>query len=121
MSPFTHDLKNMKPGHYEIRIKEPITDKWLAWFDEFTVTRTESGETLLTGPITDQSALHGLLAKIRDLNLTLLTVNLIQPEPSSQKGWPKVTTWIKQHDVLLFFLIVFVLGWPRAIVEGIIA
>jgi membrane protease YdiL (CAAX protease family) len=106
------------PGWYEIRIKEEIGEKWLAWFDEFTVTRTESGETLLTGPIADQSALHGLLAKIRDLNLTLLTVNLIQPESSPEMGRSKVTAWIRRHDVLLFFLMVFVLGWPRAIVEA---
>ena len=70
--------KSVRPGHYEIRIKEPIGEKWLAWFDEFTITRTDLGETMLTGPIADQSALHGLLGKIRDLNLTLLSVNRIE-------------------------------------------
>ena len=60
---------------YEIRIKEGIRDKSLTWFDEFAITQTASGETLLTGPIADQAALHGLLAKIRDLNLTLISVN----------------------------------------------
>jgi hypothetical protein len=60
---------------YEIRIKEEIREKSLAWFEEFSITQTTSGETLLTGPIADQSALHGLLAKIRDLNLTLISVN----------------------------------------------
>ena len=114
----THGSKEVQPGHYEIRIKEPISEKWLAWFDEFTITRTESGETLLTGPIADQSALHGLLAKIRDLNLTLLTVNPIQPVPAQEKAVSKMTTWIRQHDVLLFFLMVFTLGWPRAIAEA---
>lgn len=74
-----------EPGFYEIRVKEPITDKWLAWFDEFHVTRTNAGETLLTGTIVDQAALHGLLAKIRDLNLTLLTVNIIQTETHQGK------------------------------------
>jgi hypothetical protein len=68
----------VQPGHYEIRIKEPIGEKWLAWFDEFTIASTESGETLLTGPIADQSALHGLLTKVRDLNLTLISVNRIE-------------------------------------------
>lgn len=67
-------------GRYEIRIKEQIDDKWLPWFGEYTVTRTESGETLLTGSITDQAALHGLLAKIRDLNLTLVSVNRVEKE-----------------------------------------
>lgn len=75
----THDLKNIRPSHYEIHIKELIADKWLVWFEEFSITRTDSGETLLTGPIADQSALHGLLAKIRDLNLTLVSVNCIEP------------------------------------------
>lgn len=74
-----------QPGRYEIRIKEPIDDKWLPWFDEFTVTRAESGETLLAGSIPDQSALHGLLAKIRDLNLTLISVNQIEPKKHNPK------------------------------------
>jgi hypothetical protein len=60
---------------YEIRIKEGICEKSLTWFEEFSVTQTTSGETLLTGPVADQSALHGLLAKIRDLNLTLISIN----------------------------------------------
>jgi hypothetical protein len=60
---------------YEIRIKEEIREKSLTWFEEFAITRTTSGETLLAGRIADQSALHGLLAKIRDLNLTLISVN----------------------------------------------
>ena len=65
-------------GCYEIRIKETIGKKSLAWFEEFTITQTASGETLLTGSIADQSALHGLLAKVRDLNLTLISVNRIE-------------------------------------------
>jgi hypothetical protein len=74
-------LPRMEPqtGKYEIRIKEMISDRWLEWFGEFTITRTPAGETLLAGPIADQSALHGLLAKIRDLHLTLLSVNRIEP------------------------------------------
>jgi hypothetical protein len=72
-----------QPGRYKILIKEQIDGKWLAWFDEFTITRTESGETLLTGSIPDQSALHGLLARIRDLNLTLISINRIKPKESN--------------------------------------
>jgi hypothetical protein len=74
----TQQPQPILPGRYEILIKEQIDDKWLAWFDEFIITLTESGETLLTGSIPDQSALHGLLAKIRDLNLTLISVNRIE-------------------------------------------
>ena len=71
-------------GWYEIRIKEEISEKSLTWFDEFIVTRTTSGETLLTGSIIDQSALHGLLSKICDLNLTLISVNRIEKESNGQ-------------------------------------
>jgi hypothetical protein len=63
---------------YEIRIMEQIGERTLAWFDEFTVTSTASGETVLAGQIADQSALHGLLARIRDLNLTLISVNRVE-------------------------------------------
>ncbi len=60
---------------YEIRIREPLGEEKLIWFDEFIITQAETGESILTGPLIDQSALHGLLAKIRDLNLTLISVN----------------------------------------------
>lgn len=87
----SNNLQNsiIQPGRYEIRIKEPIADKWLPWFDEFTVTRAESGETLLAGSIPDQSALHGLLAKIRDLNLTLISVNQIETKKDNPKEGAK--------------------------------
>lgn len=69
-----------QPTHYAILIKEQLAPSILEVFDGFTVTRTASGETLLAGPVVDQSALHGLLAKIRDLNLTLISVNQIEPK-----------------------------------------
>jgi hypothetical protein len=67
-----------QPSRFEIRVKEQIDEKWLPWFDEFTITCAESGETLLIGTITDQAALYGLIDKIRDLNLTLISVNEIK-------------------------------------------
>lgn len=70
-----------QPSRFEVRVKERIDEKWLAWFDEFTISRAESGETLLIGTITDQAALHGLIAKIRDLHLTLISINQIEPDP----------------------------------------
>jgi len=70
-------------GWYEIRIKEEISEKSLTWFEDFTVTQTTSGETILTGMLADQSALHGLLAKIRDLNLTLISVNQVKKNDRS--------------------------------------
>ena len=69
---------------YEIRIKGQIDKRWAAWFDGLTVTNTEDGETVLVGPVIDQTALHGLLAKVRDLNLPLVSVRRI--EFDSQPG-----------------------------------
>ena len=70
-----------EPGRYEIRIKGHLDDHWVNWFEGLTITRENNGETLLTGPVVDQSALHGLLRKVRDLGLPLVSVNRIEPEP----------------------------------------
>jgi hypothetical protein len=63
-----------KPAIYEIRVKGNLDPVWADWFDGFTVTRQANDETVLTGPVPDQPALHGLLAKIRDLGLPLLSL-----------------------------------------------
>ena len=60
----------------EIRVKGQIDEHWSDWFDDLTVTHTGQNETVLTGPIPDQAALHGLLAKLRDLGLPIVSVNL---------------------------------------------
>ena len=59
----------------EIRVKGQIDRNWSEWFEGFTITHTKQGETLLTGKVIDESALYGLLSKIRDLGLQLLSVN----------------------------------------------
>lgn len=64
--------------YYEIRIKSYIDCDWSDWFEGLKVTREEGGITLLSGPISDQAALYGLLRKINDLNLTLLSFNMIE-------------------------------------------
>ena len=64
---------------YQIRVKGYLDDYWSAWFDNLTISYGESGDTLLSGPVPDQAALHGLLAKVRDLGLPLLSVNRIEP------------------------------------------
>ncbi len=69
-----------KQATYQIRVKGNLDRKWSDWFDGFTVTPQANGETLMTGPVADQSALHGLLAKIRDLGLPLLSVNRVEIE-----------------------------------------
>jgi hypothetical protein len=65
-------------SHYAIRIKGFLNPHW-EWLEGLTVTHIDLGETLISGPIIDQAALHGLIARIRDLNLTLLSVNQIDP------------------------------------------
>ena len=64
-------------GEYQIRVKGVLDQKWSDWFDGFAITLQANDETLLTGPVADQAALHGLLAKIRDLGLPLLLVQRV--------------------------------------------
>src|SRR5215467_9895020 len=67
------------PGRYEIRLKGHLDDRWAGWFDGLTLTRDDDGTTLLTGPVVDQAALHGLLRRVRDLGLPLISVNQVDP------------------------------------------
>jgi hypothetical protein len=69
-------MEPTQPTHYEIRVEGCLTEKWAEWFDCLTITQ-ENGETLLSGPLTDQSALYGLLKKVRDAGLVLVSVNKI--------------------------------------------
>ena len=68
-----------EPGLYEIRLKGHLDDRWADWFEGLTLTREDNGETLLTGPVVDQAALHGLLRKVRDLGMPLLSVTRVRP------------------------------------------
>ena len=72
-------------SHYAIRIKGLLDPHW-EWLEGLTVTHTEMGETILSGPIVDQAALHGLLARIRDLNLTLLSMEQIASNEFGKEG-----------------------------------
>ena len=67
-----------KKEFYEIRIKGHLAPSWSETFDGMQLTLTQDGETLLRGAVTDQAALHGLLARIRDLNLTLISVTRVK-------------------------------------------
>jgi len=60
---------------YQIRINGHLDDQWSDWFENATITLEENGDTLLTLPVVDQTALHGLLKKVRDLGMPLLSVN----------------------------------------------
>ncbi len=73
-----------EPGRYEIRIKGHLDARWAAWFDGLTITLEENGATLLTGTVVDQAALHGVLRKVRDLGLPLVSV--LQVEPKQANG-----------------------------------
>ena len=72
-----------RPEYYTIRIEGCLDPRWSEWFDDLAVVVDASrGETALSGPVVDQAALHGLLAKLRDLNLSLLSVARInRPRP----------------------------------------
>ncbi len=77
--PYGSTEDHHEPGLYEIRIKGHLDDRWAAWFGGLTVTLDDNGDTLLAGPVADQAALHGLLRKVRDLGLPLVSVNYVQP------------------------------------------
>ncbi len=66
--------------YYEIRIKGYLALTWSESFEGMQLTLTGDGETVITGQVVDQAALHGLLARIRDLNLTLISVNRVEPD-----------------------------------------
>jgi hypothetical protein len=69
-----------QPSVYRIRIKGHLGGEWQDWFEGLAITQEENGETVLTGPIVDQSALHGLLKRVRDLGMPLLAVNCLSEE-----------------------------------------
>jgi hypothetical protein len=64
------------PEYYEIKVRGHLDPVWSEWFADMQLTHLEGSETLLSGPLPDQSALHGLLERIRDLNLKLISVTL---------------------------------------------
>ena len=72
------------PLIYQIKIKGHLDPRWSEWFDGLTITHEPNGETTLSGPVVDQPALFGLLLKIRDLNLTLLSLNRIEPDSAEE-------------------------------------
>ena len=66
---------------YAIRIKGQLAARWAAWFDGMTLTTNDDGTTVLEGPVVDQAALHGLLHKVRNIGLPLLSVTRLDPDP----------------------------------------
>jgi hypothetical protein len=76
-----------EPRLYEIRIKGHLDSRWAYWFEDLTITLEDNGDTRLTGPVVDQAALFGLLKKVRDTGMPLLSVNRVEPGPA---GTPEV-------------------------------
>ena len=86
MSTGHHD----NPGRYEIRLKGHLDSRWTAWFDGLTLTQDSDGTTIIHGLVTDQAVLHGLLQKVRDLGLPLVSVIQVEPDqPNSPTIEPR--------------------------------
>ena len=75
-----------EPELYEIRIKGHLDERWADWFEGLSFTLVRDGTTLLDGPLTDQAALHGVLNRIRDLGLPIISVQRVRP---ARKGTRK--------------------------------
>jgi hypothetical protein len=73
-----------QPMVYQIRIKGHLGSQWTDWFESLTITLEEDGDTLLTGPVVDQAALHGLLKKVRDLGMPLVSVSPLEHGQADQ-------------------------------------
>ena len=81
--------RSFDSGQYQIRVKGHLADRWSGWFNGLTLTRCSDGTSLLEGPVVDQAALHGLLQKVRDTGLPLVSVTRVEPGPGAE---PSVAT-----------------------------
>ena len=70
----------MPQEFYQITVKGHLDNRWADWFDGLTITLEDNGETVLTGPVVDQAALHALLRTVRDLGMPLLSVTRVKPD-----------------------------------------
>ncbi len=80
-----HSLQGDRPeaGRYQIRLTGHLDAHWASWFDGLTVSREDDGTTVISGLVADQAALHGLLQRVRDLGLPLVSVSRVEPQPTS--------------------------------------
>jgi hypothetical protein len=76
--------KHYEPGCYEIRLKGRLDARWADQFENLSLSHASDGTTILRGPVVDQAALYGLLRKVRDLGLPLVSVNQIEPKQASE-------------------------------------
>ncbi len=75
-----------QPTVYQIRLKGHLGREWANWFAGMTIALEANGDTLLTGPVADQAALHGLFKRVRDLGMPLVSVNPVEPGPPTTRG-----------------------------------
>ena len=76
----TVDSNRREAGRYEIRLRGQIDGRWAAWFDGLSLSHQSDGTTIIHGPIADQAALHGLLQRVRDVGLPLVSVIRLEPD-----------------------------------------
>lgn len=77
------ETESCQPVIYQIRVRSHLGTEWTDWFEGLTITLQDNGDMLLTGPVVDQAALYGLLKKVRDLGMPLVSVNPIQSDDTS--------------------------------------
>ena len=77
-----------QPSGYRLRINGHLDQHWSSWFGDLTLTHEDDGTTCLTGAVTDQAQLHGLLTKIRDLGVTLISVTVVDVSVTEQAARP---------------------------------
>ena len=80
------DGNGREAGRYEIRLKGHLDTRWAAWFDGLSLIHASDGITIIHGPIADQAALHGLLQKVRDTGLPLVSVTCVERDPAEMPG-----------------------------------
>ena len=81
--PLASTDKHHEAERYEIRLQGHLATRWAAWFDGMSLTHESDGTTILTGPVVDQAALHGLLGRVRDLGLPLIAVTQLDSRPAN--------------------------------------
>jgi len=82
------ESEHVRQEVYQIVVKGHLDSEWSVWFDGLTITLVDNGETILSGPVVDQTALHGVLIKIRDLGLPLLSLTRIEISPDVYDSEP---------------------------------
>jgi len=80
------ESERAQPLVYQIRIGGHLGREWTDWFEGLTIRRTDNGDTLIIGPVVDQAALHGLLRKVRDLGMPLLSVSCVESGQADLKA-----------------------------------